>query len=258
MDLKLKGKKALVTGSTRGIGLRIARLFAEEGVDVGICARTAADVEKTIVELKGKGVNAVGSTVDIKDRDNYVSWITTSADKLGGLDIFVSNVSAGPSEGGESGWRNAFEADVLGAIRGCEAAIPYLKKSDGAAIVFIASIYGMLSKAPPMIPGVKAYSACKAALVAYGAQLSKELAPDGIRVNSISPGPIYFEGGPWDHIKKGAPQVYEDAIKECVIGRLGTPEEIAAAVVFLASPVSGFTTGQNLHVDGGYMHHINF
>ena len=258
MDLKLKGKKALVTGSTRGIGLRIARQLADEGVDVGICARTAEDVEKTIVELKGKGVNAVGSTVDIKDRDNYVSWITSSADKLGGLDIFVSNVSAGPTEPGESGWRNGFESDVLGAVRGCETAIPYLQKSDAGAIVFIASIYGMLSKAPPQIPGVKAYSACKAALVAYGAQLSKEVAKDGIRVNSISPGPIYFEGGPWDHIKQGAPHVYEDAIKECVIGRLGTPEEIAAAVVFLASPVSGFTTGQNLHVDGGYMHHINF
>ena len=257
MDLKLKGKKALVTGSTRGIGLRIARLFAEEGVDLGICARTAADVDRTITELKGKGVNVVGGPVDIKDRDNYVSWVTSCADQLGGLDIFVSNVSAGPAEPGESGWRSAFEADVLGAIRGCEAAMPYLLKSDGAAIVMISSIYGMLSKAPH-IPGVKAYSACKAALVAYAAQLSKEVAKDGIRVNSISPGPIYFEGGPWDHIKQGAPQIYEDAIKECVIGRLGKPEEIAAAVAFLASPVSGFTTGQNLHVDGGYMHHINY
>lgn len=257
MDLKLKGKKALITGSTRGIGLRIARQFAEEGVDLGICARTAADVERTIAEFKAKGVNVVGAAVDIKDRDAYVSWITSCAEQLGGVDIFVSNVSAGPAEPGEGGWRNGFESDVLGAIRGCEAAMPYLKKSDAAAIVMIASIYGMLSKAPP-VPGVKAYSACKAALVAYGAQLSKEVAKDGIRVNSISPGPIYFEGGPWDHIKQGAPQVYEDAIKECVIGRLGTPEEIASAVVFLASPVSGFTTGQNLHVDGGYMHHINF
>ena len=257
MDLKLKGKKALVTGSTKGIGLRTVRQFADEGVDVGVCARTAADVDKTVKELKTKGVNAVGSAVDIRDRDALVGWIESSAEQLGGLDIYVSNVSAGPAEPGEGGWRNAFESDVLGAIRGCEAAMPYLRKSDGAAIVMIASIYGMLSKAPE-IPGVKAYSACKAALVAYGAQLSKEVARDGIRVNSISPGPIYFEGGPWDHIKQGAPQMYEHAMEECVIGRLGTPEEIAAAVVFLASPVSGFTTGQNLHVDGGYMHHINF
>jgi len=257
MDLKLKGKKALVTGASRGIGLRIARQFAEEGVDIGICARTAADVDKTVTELKAKGVNAVGSAIDIRDRDALTGWIESSAEQLGGLDIYVSNVSAGPAEPGESGWRSAFEADVLGAIRGCEAAMPMLRKSDAAAVVMIASIYGMLSKAPS-IPGVKAYSACKAALVAYGAQLSKEVAKDGIRVNSISPGPIYFEGGPWDHIKQGAPQMYEDAMKECVIGRLGTPEEIAAAVVFLASPVSGFTTGQNLHVDGGYMHHINF
>ena len=257
MDLKLKGKKALVTGSTRGIGLRIARQFAEEGVDLGICARTAADVESTIAELQGKGIKVVGAPVDIKDRDGYVSWITSCAGQLGGLDIFVSNVSAGPAEPGESGWRNGFEADVLGAVRGCEAAMPYLLKSDAAAIVLIASISGVMSKALK-VPGVKAYGSCKAALIAYGAQLSKEVAKDGIRVNSVSPGPIYFAGGPWDHIKQGAPQVYEDAIKECVIGRLGTPEEVAAAAVFLASPVSGFTTGQNLHVDGGYMQHINF
>jgi 3-oxoacyl-[acyl-carrier protein] reductase len=258
VDLKLKGKKALVTGASRGIGLRIARQFADEGVHVGICARTQADVDKAVAELKAKGVNAVGSAIDIRDRDALVGWIESSAEQLGGLDIYVSNVSAGPTEPGEGGWRNGFESDVLGAIRGCEAAMPYLQKSDAAAIVMIASIYGVLSKAPPNIPGVKAYSACKAALITYGAQLSKEVAKDGIRVNSVSPGPIYFEGGPWDHIKQGAPQVYEDAMKECVIGRLGTPEEIASAVVFLASPISGFTTGQNLHVDGGYMHHINF
>ena len=100
--------------------------------------------------------------------------------------------------------------------------------------------------------------ALKAALISYGAQLSKELAAENIRVNIVSPGPIYFEGGPWDFIKKGMPEAYEDALKHCVIGRLGTPEEVAAAVVFLASPVSGFTVGQNLHVDGGYMEHVAF
>ena len=180
-----------------------------------------------------------------------------TADALGGLDIFVSNVSAGPGEPGETGWHSLFEADVLGAVRGCEAAVPYLKKSDAGAIVLIASISGVMSKVLPAT-GIYAYGSCKAALIAYGAQLSKDLARHGIRVNTVSPGPIYFKGGPWDHIRRNAPEVYRDTVEKCVIGRLGTPEEVAAAVVFLASPVSSFTVGQNLHVDGGYMQHIAF
>jgi len=257
MDLELKGRKAIVTGSTRGIGLRIARLLADEGCDVGICSRTESAVLKTIAELQKKSVTVVGDAVDVTDGPAYADWIRSAAERLGGLDIFVSNVSAGPRDGGEEGWRGLFEADMLGAVRGCEAALPWLRKSDAASIVLIASISGVMAKTL-VAPGIYAYGSFKAALIAYGAQLSKDLARDGIRVNSVSPGPIYFEGGPWDYVKQNAPQLYEDALKHCVIGRLGTPEEVAAAVVFLASPVSGFTTSQNLHVDGGYMQHIAF
>lgn len=257
MDLKIKGRKALVTGATKGIGLRIARLFAEEGVDLGICSRTKADVDSAVGELSKKGVKVVGDAVDITDAEAYPAWIESMAEQLGGIDIFISNVSAGPTEPGEGGWRNTFEADVMGAVRGCDTALPYLRKSDAGAIVLIASISGVMSKALEA-PGIYAYGSNKAALIAYGAQLSKDLAREGIRVNMVSPGPIYFEGGPWDRIKQHAPQMYEDALKECVIGRLGTPEEVAYAVVFLASPVSSFTLGQNLHVDGGYMQHIAF
>jgi 3-oxoacyl-[acyl-carrier protein] reductase len=257
MDLRLKGRRALVTGATRGIGLRIARLLAEEGVDLGICARTRADVDRTITDLQAKGVRVVGDAVDITDGEAYTNWIRNMAAALGGLDIFISNVSAGPRDSGESGWRHLFEADVLGAVRGCETALPWLRKSDAGSVVLVASISGVMSKVLPA-PGIYAYGACKAALIAYGAQLSKDLAREGIRVNTVSPGPIYFEGGPWDYIKQGMPAAYEDAVEKCVIGRLGTPEEVAAAVVFLASPLSSFTVGQNLHVDGGYMQHINF
>jgi 3-oxoacyl-[acyl-carrier protein] reductase len=257
MDLELRGRKAIITGATKGIGLRIARLFADEGADVGICARTAADVEKTVAELKAKGVNAYGEAVDVTHRDRYISWIEACARELGGIDVFVSNTTGTPSIPGEAGWRAGFETDIMGAVRGVETALPYLRKSKQGAIIFICSISGVMSKAL-RAPGIYAYGSSKAALIAYGAQLSKDLAKEGIRVNMVSPGPIYFEGGPWDHIKQRAPQVYEDALKECVIGRLGTPEDIANAVVFLASPKSGFTVGQNLHVDGGYMMHIAF
>jgi 3-oxoacyl-[acyl-carrier protein] reductase len=214
-------------------------------------------VDRTIAELKQKDVHVAGGAVDITDRESYAGWIRSCAEKLGGIDVFVSNVSAGPSEGGEVGWRNMFEADMLGAVRGCETALPWLRKSQAGAIVLISSISGVMSKPLPA-PGIYAYGALKAALISYGAQLSKDLAKEKIRVNIISPGPIYFEGGPWDFIRQGMPEVYDDALKHCVIGRLGTPEEVAAAVVFLASPVSGFTVGQNLHVDGGYMQHVAF
>lgn len=256
MDLKLKGKKALVTGGSRGIGLRIARSLADEGVDVGICARGREGVDNAVAELSERGVNVIGDAVDIMDGKALVSWIDASADRLGGLDIYISNVSAGPGPG-EEGWQHCIDADIWGTVRGCEAALPHLRKTENGSIVLITTISGVMSKAL-RAPGILAYGSCKAAVIAYGAQLSKEVAPEGIRVNMVAPGPIYFEGGPWDNIKQHAPQVYEDAVKECVIGRLGTPEEVAAAVVFLASPVSGFTTGQNLHVDGGYMMHIAF
>ena len=257
MDLKLKGRRALVTGATRGIGLRIARQFADEGVDLGICARTADAVQQTVSALRQKGVEVHGEAVDITDGDAYTAWISNMAEKLGGIDIFISNVSAGPRDAGEAGWRNMFESDMLGAVRGCETALPWLRKSDAAAVVLISSISGVMSKVLPA-PGIYAYGSLKAALIAYGAQLSKDLAKENIRVNMVSPGPIYFEGGPWDMFKQHMPEAYNDAVEKCVVGRLGTPEEVASAVVFLASPVSGFTIGQNLHVDGGYMQHIAF
>lgn len=257
VDLQLKGLKAIVTGASKGIGLRIAQVFADEGVDVGICARTEADVKKAVEGLKARGVNAIGDAVDVARADEYVAWINSAAQRLGGLDIFVHNVTASPSNPGPRGWDLAYQIDIMGAVRGVEASVPYLKQSKSAAIVMIASISGVMSKVLPA-PGVLAYGTAKAAVIAYGAQISKDLAGHGIRVNMVSPGPIYFEGGPWDRIKARMPKAYEDALQHCVIGRLGTPDDIANAVAFLASPRSAFTVGQNLHVDGGYMQHIAF
>ncbi|HTV78025.1 MAG TPA: SDR family oxidoreductase [Steroidobacteraceae bacterium] len=257
MDLQLAGRKAIVTGATKGIGLSIARMLAAEGVDLAICARTAADVRTTVQELAARGIKAYGDAVDVQDKEAYTRWIGSACDRLGGLDVFVSNTTGTPGLAGETGWKATFEIDVLGAVRGVETALPHLRKSASAAVVLIGSISGVMSKMIPA-PGAFAYGAGKAALIAYGAMLSKQVAKDGIRVNTVSPGPIYFEGGPWDRIRQHAPAVLADAQAHCVIGRLGRPEDVAAAVVFLASPVSGFTVGQNLHVDGGYMEHIAF
>jgi 3-oxoacyl-[acyl-carrier protein] reductase len=262
MDLELKGRKAIITGASKGIGFATAKLLADEGVDVAICARTAADVEKAVGELKAKGVNAIGDAVDVTNADAYASWIDSAARRLGGLDIFVHNVTASPSTPGMRGWQLAYETDIMGAVRGVEAALPHLKQSPAAqarnaAIVMISSISGVMSKVIPA-PGAYAYGTAKAAIISYGAQVSKDLAKLGIRVNIISPGPIYFEGGPWDRIKQRMPQAHTAALETCVIGRLGAPEDIANAVAFLASPRSGFTVGQNLHIDGGYMQHVPF
>ncbi len=138
-------------------------------------------------------MKVIGDAVDVQDRAAYIGWIDSAAQRLGGLDIFISNATASPSHAGEEGWKLGFEIDVMGAVRGCETALPYLRKSNRAAIVLIASISGVMSKQLPA-PGGIAYGATKAALISYGAQLSKAVAPDGIRVNIVSPGPIYFEG----------------------------------------------------------------
>jgi 3-oxoacyl-[acyl-carrier protein] reductase len=262
MDLELKGRKAIITGASKGIGFATAKLLADEGVDVAICARTAADVEKAVAELKAKGVNAIGDAVDVTNAEAYAAWVESAASRLGGLDIFVHNVTASPSTPGMRGWDLAYQTDIMGAVRGVEAALPHLKaspaaKARNAAIVMISSISGVMSKVIPT-PGAYAYGTAKAAVIAYGAQLSKDVAKHGIRVNIISPGPIYFAGGPWDRVKARMPQVYDAAIETCVIGRLGAPEDIANTVAFFCSPRSGFTVGQNLHIDGGYMQHVPF
>jgi len=257
MDLQLKGRKAIVTGASKGIGLRIAQTLAGEGVDVAICARTAADVEMAAAGLRSQGVKAFGDAVNVADAGAYTTWLESAVERLGGLDIFVHNVTASPATPGLAGWDLAYRTDILGAVNGVDTLTKHLRKSTAAAIVFISSISGVMSKVLPA-PGAYAYGASKAALISYGAQISKDLAKAGIRVNMVSPGPIFFEGGPWDRVKARAPQMLEAAKEACVIGRLGEPQDIANAVVFFASPVSGFTVGQNLHVDGGFMQHVAF
>jgi 3-oxoacyl-[acyl-carrier protein] reductase len=251
-----------VTGASKGIGFAIAKLFAAEGMDVAICARTTPDVEKAVAELRTRGVNALGDSIDVTKADEYSAWINSAAARLGGLDTFVHNVTASAGAPGMRGWELAYQTDIMGAVRGCEAALPHLKQSPeakqgAAAIVMISSIAGVTSKATPA-PGAYAYGTAKAAVIAYGAQLSKDVARHGVRVNVISPGPIHVEGGPWDKVKQRIPQAYDAAVKNCVIGRLGKAEDIANAVAFLASARSAFTVGQNLHIDGGFMQHIPF
>ncbi|HEY5681946.1 MAG TPA: SDR family oxidoreductase [Pseudomonadales bacterium] len=252
MDLQLKGSKALITGGTKGIGRAIANALADEGCNVAICARNAEEVEAAVADLSAKGVTAFGQAVDVGDGDAFKAWIAASAEALGGIDCIVSNVSGGGAQG-EDAWRRHLEYDMLGAVRMVEGAMPYLEKSENASVVLIsttAALEKFMSAGP--------YNALKAALLNYNGALSQDLAPKGIRVNAVSPGPIFIEGGAWDNIKQHMTAFYDATVADIPIGRMGTAEEVAAQVAFLASPRAGFTTGTNIVIDGGLTKRIQF
>lgn len=252
MDLQLKGKKAVITGGSRGIGRAIAETLADEGCDVAICARNEDGVNEAVESLKSKGVNAFGQAVDVGDGDALKAWIEASAEALGGIDVLVSNVSGGQPPG-EEGWKSIFGHDILGAVRCVEAATPHLAKDGGGSIIMVSST-AALEKFMAAGP----YNALKAALIQYSGALSQDLAPKGIRVNAISPGPIFIEGGAWDNIKKNMTPFYEATLADIPLGRMGTAEEVAAQVALLASPRGGFTTGTNVVIDGGLTKRIQF
>ena len=253
MDLGLRGKKAIVTGATRGIGRAIVELLAQEGVDVGLCSRTEDEVEAAVHALKQRGVNAVGEAVNVRDGDVYKAWLGRTAEALGGCDIFVPNVSAGGGFDSEKNWTKNFDIDVMHTVRGCEALMPHLEKSGSGSIVIISSTNALETFGVP-----QAFNAMKAALITYAKQLSQHVGKRGVRVNSVSPGPIYFEGGAWELIKGTMPKLYDYALKQIPCGRMGTPEEVARLVAFVASPAGSLITGSNLVADNGFTKRVQF
>ncbi|MBB4425038.1 3-oxoacyl-[acyl-carrier protein] reductase [Bradyrhizobium sp. CIR48] len=256
MDLGLKGKNAIVLGGTRGIGRAIAETLAGEGTNVAVCARNADQVATTVAELKAEGVNAAGGPVDVTDGAALKSWIEGAAKELGGIDMLFSNAGAMAQGHDAASWQQNFQLDLLGAVHAFDAARPFLEtsgeKSGDAAFVIISSISAAQADT------ASSYGPIKAALIHMAKGLARQYAKKKIRVNVVSPGTVYFKGGVWEMVEKNMPERYNDAMKRNPTGRMATPQEIASAAVFLASPVSGFTTGSNLVVDGAISNRVNF
>jgi NAD(P)-dependent dehydrogenase (short-subunit alcohol dehydrogenase family) len=252
MDLGIRGLRACVTGGSRGIGLAIARLLADEGASLAICARGQSPLEAARKDLEARDARVHAQTVDVTDAEALRSFIAGAIDALGGLDILISNPSGGAGTD-DAAWRSTFEVDLMGAVRSVDAALPALAASKAASVVFISS-----TAAVETFMGPTSYNALKAALIVHSSGLSQALAPRGIRVNTVSPGPILIEDGSWDQIRKGAPQMYQSTLAQIPLGRMGSGEEVARAAVFLASPAASFVTGVNLVVDGGFTKRVDF
>ena len=254
MRLELTGKRALVTGASRGIGKATAELLAEEGCSLAICARGEKDLLGFADELRSRGTTVFAQAVDVAEEGRIAAFVDAAAGTLGGLDLLISNVTAGSAKG-DTQWAVSLATDLLPLVRSIDAAIPHFEAAGGGAVVAVSSISG-LDTASPSAPN--SYAAMKAAVIQHASARAHALAAKQIRVNTVSPGPIYFPGGDWDRVKEGRPALFEDIKSRIPLGRMGRPEEVARAIVFLASPAASFCTGVNLVTDGGMVSRVQF
>ena len=249
MNLGLDGKVAMISGGSRGIGRAVAAGLAAEGCRVSLCARGSEGLDEAVRELRRRGAEAAASAVDVTDEDQARRWLEETRSRFGEVDILVNNVG-GSRPGGDltasgNDWRGGFDLNFFSALGLCRLAAPSMRERKRGCVINVASIYGREWGGP------MTYNAAKAALISLSKEMARELAPHGIRVNSVAPGSILFPGGSWDRRRKEDPEGIAAFVeREIPAGRFGTPQEVADVVVFLASERASWISGACINVDG--------
>jgi 3-oxoacyl-[acyl-carrier protein] reductase len=249
MDLQLKGKVAMVTGASRGLGRAMAQALATEGVRLSICARGAEALQQAATELKSRGAEVMAQAADVCDPAAIEAWTQATVNQFGGVDILINNAGGARvgtlNQVSEEAWQQAFDLNFFSAVRLSRLCAIEMEKRGGGAIINISSIYGR------EVGGPLTYNSSKSAMIAFTKMLARELAARQVRVNSVAPGSILYPGGTWEKAFKANPAFEKDFIShDFPAGRLGTPDEVAYAVVMLASPRASWITGVCLPVDG--------
>ncbi len=253
MDLGLRGKRVLVTGGSKSIGRAIVDAFVAEGAVVGFCARDAALVKERETEWQGKQARVKGTALDVTDDPALKKWIDGFAAE-GGLDHFVANVSALGTENTPEGWRKAIDVDLVATVESVRHALPHLIKSGRGSTCTIIGTTSLVEVSGPTQP----YRSVKAALVPYVKSLAIENASKGVRVNMVSPGTILEDGNTWGRQREAKTERYVRMLAKNPMGRMGTPQEVAAAVAFLSGTGASFISGINFVVDGALTSRIQY
>lgn len=255
MELGLKGKIALVTGGSYGIGRAIAIALADEGCRVAICARNPERLESTAAELRQRGVDCLAISADATVEADISRVVKTVVDAWGSIGILVNNVGGGGGRSTasvedvpEAEWVETYNRNTLSAVRFTRLVIPHMRRAKWGRVVAIASTQGKEGGGRPW------YTMAKSAEISMikTLALNHDLVRDGITFNSVAPGRILFPGNGWDEFRQEAPERFEQTQKQRLpLGRCGTPEEVAAVVAFVCSPKASLVNGACIAVDGG-------